>query len=499
MNKTILELKGVSKYFPGIKALDKVDFTIRRGEVHSLIGENGAGKSTLVKVLTGIYQPDEGTIILNGEEVVFDNPIVSQSAGISAIHQEATMFPLLSVMENIYMGHHLRKKGSRLLDWKTMRETTKELLAKVELDIDYNTPVKNLSTAQRHMVEIVKALSINADIIIMDEPTSAFSLRETEDLYKIIRQLKSEGKAIVFISHKFEDIYEIADYFTVLRDGKYIGEGSVSETDRDKIIRMMVGRPLTQMFPKINVKIGKTIIEVEHLSKENLFNDISFELHRGEILGFFGLIGAGRSELMETIFGIMHPSEGKVIIDGREVHIDNPAKAMHYGIAYVPEDRQTEGTILAMKIRENITLPIIDYLSNHYVLDIVKENKITEEFGKRMEIRAASWEQAVNNLSGGNQQKVVLAKWLSTKPEILILDEPTKGIDVATKSSVHEFISELAKQGLAIILVSSELPEILGMSDNIIVMHEGEITARISRENANSENLIKAAIGNIGN
>ncbi|MCD6122821.1 MAG: sugar ABC transporter ATP-binding protein [Spirochaetales bacterium] len=499
MKEIILELKGITKYFPGIKALDRVDFTIKRGEVHSLIGENGAGKSTLVKVLTGIYQPDEGRIILNGKEVVFDNPIVSQGAGISAIHQEATMFPLLSVMENIYMGHHLRKKGSGMLDWKTMRTRTKELLTKLELDIDYNTPVKNLSTAQRHMVEIVKALSINADIIIMDEPTSAFSLRETEDLYKIIRQLKSEGKAIVFISHKFEDIYEIADYFTVLRDGKYIGEGSVADTERDKIIQMMVGRPLTQMFPKIDVKTGETIMKVEHLSKENLFKDISFELHRGEILGFFGLIGAGRSELMETIFGIIHASNGKVIIKGKEVRIDRPSKAMRRGIAYLPEDRQAEGTIVSMKIRENITLPVIDYLSRHYILDINKESEISEEYGRRMEIKASSWEQAVNNLSGGNQQKVVLAKWLATKPEILILDEPTKGIDVATKSRVHEFISELAEQGLAIILISSELPEILGMADNIIVMHEGEITARMHRENANSENLIKAAIGNTGN
>jgi len=496
---TILELKKITKYFPGIKALDKVDFTIRKGEVHALIGENGAGKSTLVKIVTGIYHPEEGSILLDGNEINFKTPIISQNAGIAAIHQEAAMFPELSVVENIYMGHHLRKKGLNILDWKIMRKRTGQLLDKLELDIDPDTPVKNLSTAQRHMVEIVKALSIDAGIIIMDEPTSAFSLRETKDLYKIIRQLKSEGKAIVFISHKFEDIYEIADYFTVLRDGKYIGEGSVADTKEDEIIKMMVGRSLTHMFPKADVRTSETVMTVEHLSGDNFFRNISFELHKGEILGFFGLIGAGRSELMETIFGILKASEGKVKIKERHVVIKNPSKAMRYGIAYVPEDRQNEGTILAMKIRENITLPVIDDLSTNYILNFNRENVITEEFARRMEIKASSWEQAVNNLSGGNQQKVVLAKWLATKPEILILDEPTKGIDVATKAKVHEFVSELAKEGLAIILVSSELPEILGMSDNIIVMHEGRITSRMSRKEANSENLIKAAIGNINN
>jgi len=494
VNELILELRGVSKSFPGIKALDRVDFKIRSGEVHALIGENGAGKSTLVKILTGIYQPDEGEIVLNGKRVEFKNPIVSQEAGIAAIHQEATMFPMLSVVENIYMGHHLKNRFG-FVNWKQMRKNTKYLLSRLGLDINPNILVKDLSTAQRHMVEIVKALSLNANIIIMDEPTSAFSMRETEELYKIIRQLREEGKAIIFISHKFEDIYEIADYFTVLRDGRYVGEGVVSETPQDKIINMMVGRSLTQMFPKIDVEIGDVVMEVRNLSLNGLFEDISFELHRGEILGFFGLIGAGRSEVMESIFGIVKPERGSISLGGEEIVINSPDDAIKRGIGYVPEDRQTEGTILSMNIRENVTLPIIDKLSGRGILNRIKENEITNKYGKRMEIKASSWEQLVNNLSGGNQQKVVLAKWLATEPRILILDEPTKGIDVATKSRVHEFISELAAQGLGIILVSSEIPEILGMSDNIVVMHEGRITARFKREEASSEDLLKAAMG----
>ncbi len=492
----ILELKGISKSFPGIKALDGVNFKVRAGEVHALIGENGAGKSTLVKILTGIYQPDEGEIILEGKRVEFRNPIVSQEAGIAAIHQEATMFPMLSVVENIYMGHHLKTRLG-FVDWKRMRKNTKYLLSRLGLNIDPNVLVKDLSTAQRHMVEIVKALSLNANIIIMDEPTSAFSMRETEELYKIIRQLKKEGKAIIFISHKFEDIYEIADYFTVLRDGKYVGEGVVSDTHQDTIINMMVGRNLTQMFPKIDVPIGDVVMEVRDFSLDGVFENISFRLHRGEILGFFGLIGAGRSEVMESIFGITKPERGSIFIDGKEVTINDPRDAIKLGIGFVPEDRQTEGTILSMNIRENITLPIIEKVSNRGVLNRVRENQITDEYGKRMEIKASSWEQLVNNLSGGNQQKVVLARWLATEPRILILDEPTKGIDVATKSRVHEFISELASQGLGIILVSSEIPEILGMSDNVVVMHDGRITARFVREEANSEDLLKAAMGNL--
>jgi rhamnose transport system ATP-binding protein len=348
------------------------------------------------------------------------------------------------------------------------------------------------------MVEIVKALSLDARIVIMDEPTSALSLREVEDLYAIIRRLKADGRAIVFISHKFEDIYEIADRFTVLRDGRFAGEGLVAGTAVDEIIRMMVGRSLTQMFPKIPVAAGATILEVQGLSRTGIFRDVSFELHRGEILGFFGLVGAGRSEVMRAIFGIEPADSGSVIVEGRAIRTADPKSVMEEGIAYLPEDRQLQGTILAMSIRENTTLPVIDDISRRSFLDVARERELTEEYGTRMDIKAGSWEQAVNSLSGGNQQKVVLAKWLATKPRILILDEPTKGIDVATKARVHEFISQLAAEGLGIVLVSSELPEILGMSDAIVVMHEGMVTGRFARADANQETLIKAAMGRPG-
>ena len=497
MNNCIIKMKGIKKYFYGVKALDGVDFQVRTGEVHALIGENGAGKSTLVKILTGVYQPTAGTIILNDKPTQFPSPQVSQKAGISAIHQEATMFPDLSVMENIFMGHHIRNKSNSLLSWREMKDKTQILLNKLELDIRPDTKVRNLSIAQRHMVEIAKALSLDAKIVIMDEPTSALTIKEVEYLYKIIRKLKSEGKAIIFISHKFEEVFEIADYFTVLRDGKYIGEGTIADITVDKIVQMVIGRSLEQMYPKLEAEKGNIILKVENLSKIGVFKNISFDLHKGEVLGFFGLVGAGRSEVMQTIFGINTKTSGEVFIDGKKVNITNPSDAMNHGLAYLPEDRQIQGAILAMNIRENITLPIIDKISRNIFLDRNREFEITDEYGKNIEIKASSWEQLVEDLSGGNQQKVVFAKWIATKPQILIMDEPTKGIDIATKATVHNFISELAKKGIAIILISSELPEILGMSNHVIVMHEGVITAKFTREEANSKKIIRAAIGSI--
>ena len=497
MNNCIIKMKGIKKYFYGVKALDGVDFQVRTGEVHALIGENGAGKSTLVKILTGVYQPTAGTIILNDKPTQFPSPQVSQKAGISAIHQEATMFPDLSVIENIFMGHHIRNKSNGLLSWREMKDKTQILLDKLELDIRPDTKVRNLSIAQRHMVEIAKALSLEAKIVIMDEPTSALTLKEVEYLYKIVRKLKSEGKAIIFISHKFEEVFEIADYFTVLRDGKYIGEGKIADITVDKIVQMVIGRSLEQMYSKLEAEQGDILLKVENLTKIGVFKNISFDLHKGEILGFFGLVGAGRSEVMQTIFGIDTKTSGEVFIDGERVYISNPSDAMNFGLAYLPEDRQIQGAILAMNIRENITLPIIDRISRHIFLDRNREFEITDEYGKNIEIKASGWEQLVEDLSGGNQQKVVLAKWIATKPRILIMDEPTKGIDVATKATVHNFISELAKKGIAIILISSELPEILGMSNHVIVMHEGVITAKFTREEANSKKIIRAAIGSI--
>ncbi|HEY9595214.1 MAG TPA: sugar ABC transporter ATP-binding protein [Spirochaetia bacterium] len=495
MSDCILECRKISKYFPGIRALDEVDFKVRPGEVHALIGENGAGKSTLVKILTGIYRPDAGSLVLEGRPVEFHSPVAAQTAGIAAIHQEATMFADLTVTENIFMGHHSRMGGLPLLSWGRMRRATRALLEELELDIDPDVQVRSLSVAQRHMVEIVKALSLDARVVIMDEPTSALSLHEVEDLYAIIRRLKQAGRAIVFISHKFEDIYEIADRFTVLRDGRFVGEGMVADTQVSEIIRMMIGRSLDQMYPKVDVTPGETILSVKGLSRTGVFKDVSFDVRRGEILGFFGLVGAGRSEVMRAVFGIEPADAGEILVEGAPLGAVTPKHAIEKGIAYVPEDRQLQGTILAMNIRENATLPIIDRLATRSFLNLAKEKAVVDDYGKRMEIKAGTWEQAVNSLSGGNQQKVVLAKWLATRPKILIMDEPTKGIDVATKARVHEFISLLAKEGLAIVLVSSEMPEVLGMSDAIVVMHEGRVTARFDRKEADQEKLLKAAMG----
>ncbi len=497
MGESILELRNITKYFPGIKALDGVNLNIRPGEVHALIGENGAGKSTLVKILTGVYSPTSGDIIYKGEPAAFKNAIEAQEAGITAIHQEASMFSELSVTENIYMGHHLRGRGIGKINWSAMKKNTKALLDRMELNINPDTLVKNLGTAQRHMVEIAKALSIDAEVVIMDEPTSALTLREVEDLYKIVRQLKADGKAIIFISHKFEEIFDVCDYFTVLRDGRYIGEGKVSEHTVDDIVKMMVGRSLDQMFPKKDVEPGEEVLKVDGLSNEGVFKDISFSLRKGEILGFFGLVGAGRTEVMRAIFGIDKKTGGEITLFGQKFNPGSAGDAMKKKIAYVPEDRQTQGVILEMSIGKNITLPQIDMISTLGYLKSSTEKQITQEYGSMMEIKAAGWNVDADTLSGGNQQKVVLAKWLATKPQILILDEPTKGIDVATKAAVHKFVSELAAEGLAVIMVSSELPEVLGMSDRIIVMHEGEMTAEFKRDEADSDNIIKAATGHI--
>ena len=498
--KPILELKNISMYFPGIKALDNVDFTVRPGEVHALIGENGAGKSTLVKIMTGVYKQTAGRILMDGSEVNFKTALDAQAAGITAIHQEASMFSELTVTENIFMGHHTKKgeKGRGPVDWKSMKARTRELLDSLELSISPDAPVKSLGVAQRHMVEIAKALSIDARIVIMDEPTSALTLREVEDLYKIIRRLRDEGKAIIFISHKFEEIFDICDTYTVFRDGQMVGEGNVTDASVGGIINLMVGRSLDQLFPKGEAAIGESILEVENLSRIGFFKNVGFQLHKGEILGFFGLIGAGRTEVMRVLFGIDKASGGTVRLKGKKVHFSRPKDAMRAGIAYIPEDRHEQGTILDMSITDNITLPKIDDLAHFGVLDRKAERILANDFAKKIEIKSAGLSVNTSTLSGGNQQKVVLAKWLSTDPEILILDEPTKGIDVGTKARVHKIVSEMAAEGKAIILVSSELPEVLGMSDRIVVMHEGFITAVMNRDEANPDSVMLAATAAVG-
>jgi rhamnose transport system ATP-binding protein len=494
VGQTILEMRGISKFFPGIKALEGVDFSMRSGEVHALIGENGAGKSTLVKVLTGVHRPSSGTISLGGIRKEFHNPLDARKAGIAAIHQEASMFPDLSVTENVFSGHFRRGRAS-ILDWRSMRERTRALLERVELDVSPDALVRELSVAQRHLVGIARALSEDASIVIMDEPTSALSLRETEDLFKIIRALRSEGKAILFISHKFDEILEIADYYTVLRDGAYVGEGKIADATIDSLVHMMVGRDLAELFPARDSKPGSTLLSVEGFSRAGFYKDVSFGLREGEILGMFGLVGSGRTDVILSLLGLEPKDSGKVVLKGSEVRISGPRDALELGIAHVPEDRQSQGVILDMGIGDNITLPQAGSLSTASFLDPAAEREIARSYGTRMEIKAGSWEDDAKTLSGGNQQKVVLAKWLATKPSILILDEPTKGIDVGTKAAVHAFMAKLASEGMSIIMISSELPEILGMSDRILVMYEGRIAASLDRRDADEATIMRAATG----
>ncbi len=490
----ILSLEGISKRFGGVRALNGVGLSLAAGEVTALLGENGAGKSTLVKILTGIYRPDAGRFSVHGVEQSFHGPRDAWAAGITAIHQETVMFDELTVAENVYMGH-MPVGRSGLVDWGRIRAQTAELISRLDADFAPETPLKRLGVAQKHLVEIARALSHDARIVIMDEPTAALSAREIDDLFRIVQQLKAEGRAVLFISHKFDEIFRIADRWTCLRDGEHVGDGRIADATEPELVKLMVGRSIDQVFPKRTVPIGDTVLEVENLSNPTEFADISFSLKSGEILGFYGLVGAGRSELMQAIFGISRATSGTVRIDGAPVNIAKPADAIAAGIGYVPEDRQHQGAVIALGIRENTTLASLASFADNGFLSKPRERERTRELGTRLSVKAAHWDQALSELSGGNQQKVVIAKWLATNPRILILDEPTKGIDVGSKAAVHAFMSDLAADGLAVILVSSELPEVMGMADTIIVMHEGRICARLPRADATAEAIVRAATG----
>lgn len=490
----LLSLTGVSKRFPGVRALHNAHLTLYPGQVTALLGENGAGKSTVVKILTGIYTPDEGEIRIGGQAVSFSSPRDAWAAGITAIHQETIMFDELSVAENVFMGH-MPKGAGGLVDWGAVHSRTRELLKRLDSDIDPAEPLKALGVAQKHLVEIARALSHEARIVIMDEPTAALSAREIDDLFRIITQLKAEGRAILFISHKFEEIFRVADRWLCLRDGEHVGEGSISEASPPQLVRLMVGRSIDQVFPKREVPIGEVALEVKSLSNATEFADISFTLRKGEILGLYGLVGAGRSEAMQAVFGISRPSAGEVALQGRPLSIRTPADAIAAGIAYVPEDRQVQGAVLPFGVRENTTLASLFRHARTGFLSLGSEISDTRRLGTRLSVKAASWDQKLQELSGGNQQKVVIAKWLATNPKVIILDEPTKGIDVGSKAAVHDFMVDLAAEGLAVVLISSELPEVMGMSDRILVMHEGRIVQEFARAEMDAAAIVTAATG----
>jgi rhamnose transport system ATP-binding protein len=491
----LLELNDITKMFPGTLALSDVSFNLLPGEVHALVGENGAGKSTLIKIITGFYQPDRGTIFLNGEKVTFHNTLDSINQKIAAIYQEASLFPDLTVAENIFVGHEKTGRFLKAINWSDVYRRSSEIFKELEAHINPRSIVRSLGIADKQLVEIAKALSMDSKILIMDEPTSSLTLEEVKDLFKIIRKLKNSGTGIIFISHRIDEVFEIADRATILRDGKKVGTEDTANFNKSTLIKMMVGRSLNVLFPKEEAEIKKPVLRVENLSRAGEYHNISFEVKEGEIVGLAGLVGAGRTELARSIFGITKPENGKIYVYGQEVKIRNAKDAMDLGIGYLSESRGDFGLVLEMNITQNITLPILDKFKKLGLLDVNKELQISQKQYDAVQVRAQGLGQIVASLSGGNQQKVVIAKWLAAEPKVLILDEPTRGIDVGTKAAIHQLMSNLAKEGIAIIMISSELPEILGMSDRVIVMYEGIITKEYSRNDATQENILAAAIG----
>ncbi|MFK7858918.1 MAG: sugar ABC transporter ATP-binding protein [Granulosicoccus sp.] len=490
----VLSLDGITKNFPGVRALSSVSLNLYAGEVTALVGENGAGKSTVVKVLTGIHQPDQGLIKLRGKTTRLATPNDAARSGITAIHQETVLFDQLSVAENIFIGHAPRTQLG-LVNWKKMNSNAAELLERIGATINPTTLLRDLGIASKHLVAIARALSIDASVVIMDEPTAALSHKEIEELYLLVEQLKSAGKAILFISHKFDEIFRVADRYTVFRDGERVGDGFIHETNSAALVKMMVGRSVDSVFPPRTNTLGETILRVEGYSHPTEFDNISFSLKRGEILGLYGLVGAGRSECMHALFGITRPSAGKLFINETLVTPKTPADAIAHGLVYVPEDRGKQGAITALPIVDNIALPSLKQTSHKGFVRLANEYALARQYTQRLELKAAALDQPAGELSGGNQQKVVIAKWLATQPLVIILDEPTKGIDIGSKAAVHAFMRELAAQGLAVIMVSSEIPEIMGMSDRIIVLREGRQVAQYDQQHVTPELLVRAAAG----
>ncbi len=492
MGREILRMENISKSFPGVKALDDVSFTAYEGEVMALLGENGAGKSTLMKILSGVYTKDSGRILLNGEEINVLNPRDAAEKGIAIIHQELNLIPNLTVYENIFLGRE-KVNSYRVLKKDYMIDESKKLLERLRVDIDPTLRVNEISIAKQQMVEIARALSLNASVIVMDEPTDTLTDKEVDSLFDVIRELKSENKAIVYISHRLKEVFEVCDRATVLRDGKLIDERIISDLEEDEIIKLMVGRTLDEQFPYLKTQASENVLEVINLTNKYVKN-ISFRLKKGEVLGISGLVGAGRSELGKTIFGLYPIDKGEILLEGKKVEFKSPKEAIENGIMYVSEDRKSEGLVLSMDVKSNITLSSLDKFKRAIGIDKKKEERVTQEYREKIKIKTPSLTQKVKNLSGGNQQKVAIAKSLLTEPKVLILDEPTRGIDVGAKREIYDLLNAIKKEGHCVIMISSEMPEILGMSDRIIVMHEGVIKGELTREEATSEKIMNYII-----
>jgi methyl-galactoside transport system ATP-binding protein/inositol transport system ATP-binding protein len=493
MSDYILEMTDVSKTFPGVKALQNVTFRLRPGTVHALMGENGAGKSTLMKCLIGLYQMNGGKILINGKETAIRSPLEAARNGIAMIHQELSTVVERSVAENIFLGRQ-PTRGKIFVDHKRMYKDADELLKSLNINIDPHEKMGNLSVARMQLVEIAKAISYNSAIIIMDEPTSALTTKEVDQLFDMIRNLKKKGVSVIYISHKLDEIFQVADEVTVFRDGHYIGSDDVKNMDVHKLITMMVGRDLDEMYPKVDCPITDVILEVQNLSAGGAFHDVSFSLRRGEILGLAGLMGAGRTEVLETLFGLRKKTSGKVIVHGKDVDIKEPSDAKKYGFALITEDRHRTGIIPVSSVGDNIVVANLKkYISKLHLISHKKMNSDSIEYIDKLNIKTTGTEVLVQDLSGGNQQKVLVARWLLTNPEILLVDEPTRGIDVGAKAEIHSLITRMAGEGKAVIMASSEMPEILGMCDRILVMHEGKLTGELGRAEANQERIMEYA------
>lgn len=489
--RLLVEMRHIGKSFGAVQVLDGVEFDLRAGEIHALMGENGAGKSTLMKILTGIYQADHGQVLIEDTPRTIKTPVDAQKLGIAMIHQELNLLPEMSVTENFFLGREIVRHG--VLQKRQMREIVVQKLDELQANFSPDSLIKNLSVGQQQLVEIARALSIDAKIIIMDEPTAALTEPEIQRLFGIIRKLADNGVGLVYVSHRMEEIFQICDRVTVLRDGISVATQAIAETDFDEVVRMMVGRELTERFPERHSSIGEVKLQVRALSDGHKLHDIHFDVHAGEILAFAGLIGSGRTEIANALFGLSPQSRGEIRIKGQTVHIKGPRDAISHKIAYVTEDRKAKGLILDMNVRENSTL--VHLPTRYSVIDRAFEHSYIGQAIENLKIKVADTEESVRRLSGGNQQKVVLAKWLMHLPEILILDEPTRGVDIGGKAEIYRIINELAQQGVAIIMISSELPEVLGVSDRIAVMREGRLTGILSTAQANQEKVMALAAG----
>jgi len=489
----LLEMNNISKSFSGVKALKKVSFKLKPGSVHALMGENGAGKSTLMKILSGNHHSDEGEIILKGRKVTIDSPTKASQLGISMIYQELTPVPEMMVAENIFLGREPTRFG--WLDYQKLFKNTRELLEHIGIDMNPAAKLKDLKVSDMQLVEIAKAVSYNSDIIIMDEPTSAITDREVDKLFAVIHDLKKHGKSVIYISHKIDEVFKITDTITVLRDGEYIGTKPMAEMETKEVISMMVGRELKDIFPKQTHVTKDVMLSVRNFNQRGNFSNISFDVCKGEVLGIAGLMGSGRTEVVEAIFGLSKVDSGEILIEGRKVTIKNPVDAIRCGIAFVTEDRKLEGLILPSSVKQNITVSSLNSISRNTFIKNREERAVVDGYINSLAIKTPNRDQTVQSLSGGNQQKVVIAKWLMTKPKILILDEPTRGIDIGAKSEIYKLMNKFAFEGYAIIMISSELPEILGMSDRILVFHDRRIAGELTREEATQEKIMELATG----